>query len=310
MLWRFKTQATALFLDVKSNYSLDADKQYAIILSPALYWVKRVSLPVKHIRDAKKLAPSVFEETLPQGNYSYDAQKEAEGVFLLFAYEDKKILDLLLEKNIANNSVRSISFAQEILDDDEKYQLDNERVIVKKEGIVTILPAAWFEGLQALDMASLNMPKKSIKLEQFGHIVETKTLYMGALLLACFTLLLGVEYFVYSEQKATLEEEKTALFSKYKLKPTMMQNRAILAHYTKIDKEQEHLRMYLKYLEKIVLKLDEHIEHIRYKNHILTLTLQGVTNQESRRVLAVLVKNSIPFTKKFEKEKLFVEIKL
>ena len=84
---KFNTQLKTLFLDPHSEIE-HTDEKVNIILSPALYWVKRQTLPVKYIRDAMKLLPSIFEESVPEGHYSYSAYKDGD-TFVLFAYDDK-----------------------------------------------------------------------------------------------------------------------------------------------------------------------------------------------------------------------------
>ncbi|MEA2091565.1 MAG: hypothetical protein U9O83_04260 [Campylobacterota bacterium] len=109
----FNPKLTTLFLDPNSESSYSAIKgaKVNIILSPSLYWVKKLSLPVKYLRDAKKLLPSLFEDTLPKGNYSYTAYKSGDE-FLIFAYEDKYILETLSKEGISLSNVANVYFAQ------------------------------------------------------------------------------------------------------------------------------------------------------------------------------------------------------
>ncbi|MDQ7066925.1 MAG: hypothetical protein Q9M40_02365 [Sulfurimonas sp.] len=73
-------------------------EKVSIILSPSLYWVQKLSLRVKYVREVKKLLPSIFEDMLPAGQYSYSAYKRGDD-FFIFAYEDKAILKLLQDKS-------------------------------------------------------------------------------------------------------------------------------------------------------------------------------------------------------------------
>ena len=94
---KFNTKLKTIFLDPNSDKSVinnydndsilvtdDASKKREkvnVILSPSLYWVKKLSLPVKYVREVKKLLPSIFEDTLPKGNYNYTAYKSGEDFF-------------------------------------------------------------------------------------------------------------------------------------------------------------------------------------------------------------------------------------
>ncbi len=93
MNFGFRSKAKAFFVDVDSP-SYHLDESVNVILSPSMYWVKRVTLPVKYLREVKSLIPSLFEENLPDGKYSYSAYKDGDS-FLIFAYNDKEVLDLL-----------------------------------------------------------------------------------------------------------------------------------------------------------------------------------------------------------------------
>ena len=106
----FKSKAKAFFVDIETP-PYEGSGSVNIILSPSTYWVKRVDLPVKYLRDVRSLMPSLFEEHLPQGKYSYYTYKDGES-FLIFAYNDKEVLDLMAEKNITSANIRNVYLAQ------------------------------------------------------------------------------------------------------------------------------------------------------------------------------------------------------
>jgi hypothetical protein len=311
LFWKYNKATSNIFLD-PSLKSLDSneEKYYNIILSPSLYWVKKAQLPLKYAHEVKKLAPSLFEDILPAGNYSYVVYKEQD-YFLLFAYEDKQIISLLQEKNIALGAIKSIHFAQSMLETHEGvYGIDEERVITSQERIVLLLPREWFDDIQTLDIASLKPSKKEIKLQQFNHIISAKTLYSITAILFAFFLLLAGEYFLLKKQNNHIETQKDALFASYNLKPTMMQNKAILAKYKKIDTRQKELRQYIYLILKTPLAKGQKITNLSYNNSMIKIDFSGIDQERALPLINKLKKEKIPYKTRTNKNTFVVEIKL
>ena len=265
---RFNHNKRIVFLDPNSELSVGREKLH-IILSPSLYWVKKVQLPVKYVREVKKLLISLFEDTLPEGNYSYSAYKGGEeGEFFIFAYEDKTILDLLAKQNIPLSSISSIHFAQSELDNLQgALKINETQSIYVKDGIVTLLPCCWIEESGELNLTFLKLSKHKITLAQFGHIVDNSVLMKVGSILSLFILLSWVELFIVKQDIQKIETKSSELFTKYKLKPTMFQNKALLKKYKKIHTQQTKLRAdFAKELRK------KGIKKVAYKNKILKVT--------------------------------------
>jgi len=307
---KFRQQAQTLFLDKESPVVTQTDTKYHIVLSPTLYWVKREKLPLKYLHEVKKIAPTLFEEMLPKGDYSYALYKDGEE-FILFAYEDKKILELLAQKGISANSIVGISFAQTAFDAlDEAVRINDREVLTKKDGIVVVLPSAWFDTALPLEKIVLKPSDPIVKLEQFSHIIDKKTLYKIGLLLFIFVSVLMVEYFYYSKNLNMLVEEKAKIFQNTKLKPTLMQNRAILSHYQSAILRQEKLREYMGYLLKAKLKKDEKIVAIKYGDKKLQIVFEHVNKNALKRILSSFYKKKIKLDIKQKAKELIVEVEV
>ena len=226
MLTWFTKEASIIFLDpLSERYSIDGAVN--VVLSPSLYWVKKVSLPVK---DVKPLLPSLFEEILPEGDYSYHAYK-SNGSFFIFAYRDKEIIDILSEKGITYAQVRNVYFAQSELSNIEgALKINETQSICVKDDIVVILPCCWIEESGDLDISALTLSKQHVKLQQFSHIVNNKALYKIISILIWLILIVAGEYFITLNKTSKTLESKDELFSKNGLKSTMIQNRSIQQH--------------------------------------------------------------------------------
>ncbi len=306
---KFKEHLKTIFLDSYSEV-LEDEERVNIVLSPSLYWVKKLELPVKYLYEVKKLIPSLFEDTLPEGNYSYTAYKHGD-VFFLFAYEDKVILDLLSEKNISLSNVQNIHFAQnELQNIENSVQINESQIVCIRDELVIVLPSSWVKETTQLDFKNIQLSKNTIKLAQFGHIVDTKSIYTIGVILSIFILLLSVEWFISSKKIQHVNQTTEELFSKYKLKSTMFQNKALMKKYTGIHKRQEKLRKNIAYILAVKLSSAYSLTFLNIKNKVLTANFHIKNKVDKDKIIATLKSKGAVFKSSFKNDNLVVEIKL
>jgi len=306
---KFNTQLKTLFLDPHSEIE-HTDEKVNIILSPALYWVKRQTLPVKYIRDVMKLLPSIFEESVPEGHYSYSAYRDGDA-FVLFAYDDKYIIDTLHAKGISMNNVANVYFAQSELQDIQKsVKINESQSLYNRDGVIIIVPCCWIEESGALDLSTLHHTKHSIRLAQFGHIVDRKSFYKIGSILGAFIALLSLELFITTQKTQHITTQTEQLFSKYKLKPTMFQNRSILKKYQTIHKNQKDLRAYISSLLTLRLKKENRLTNITYKDHRVVALFSGIAQGEEHYILRQLRAKKVKFKSSFKSKNFRVEIRV
>ena len=150
MLTKFKRSANVLFLDPLSIETIvcEKGKKFDIILSPKMYWVKKMPLPLSSVREVTKLLPSIFEDSLPPGNYSYYAYK-SENEFILFAYEDKKILELILKQGISSSDIATVRFAQSEFETLEgAVSITDKESMYVKDGLVVLAPREYSSSIR------------------------------------------------------------------------------------------------------------------------------------------------------------------
>ncbi|MDF1877754.1 hypothetical protein JHD47_07985 [Sulfurimonas sp. SAG-AH-194-L11] len=312
MLTKFKRSVNAVFLDPLRSETIvcEKGKKLDIILSPRIYWVKKMTLPVSTVREVTKLLPSIFEDSLPLGHYSYYAYKH-ENEFILFAYEDKKILDLIASKGISSADIGSIHFAQTEFEDLEGgVRVTDKESMYSKDRLLVLAPTSWIKESKELDLENIRLSKHSIKLQQFGHIVDNKSLYkIGGILLA-FALILIIEIFVTNSKTDTIEQKKEALFAKYKLQPTMFQNRSTYDKYMKIYKRQTKLREIIAFLLTMPLKETQKITLLEYKNKKLFVNIKGVKKESENRLFSKLNEKNIKYKTSYNGDSIKVELSL
>jgi len=308
---RFKHTTNVLFLDAKSSdFAYEKGKKVDIILSPRMYWVKKMTLPVSSVREVKKLLPSLFEDSLPAAHYSYTAYKSGEE-FLLFAYEDKKVFELLADKDISSADIASIRFAQSEFDSLENaLSINAQESMYKDDGLLVLVPTTWVKESQVMALENLKLSKHTIKLQQFGHIVDKKSLYKIGAILVVLALILLVEIFVASSKLSGIEQAKEALFSKYKLQATMMQNRSTYTKYSKIYERETKLRAAIALFLSMPLQANQKITHLQYKSKKLFVVISGVTQASIQPLLSKLQANKLKYTTAHQGTGMKVEVSL
>jgi hypothetical protein len=245
---------------------VELEEKVNVILSPSLYWVKKLPLPIKYLRDVKKILPSIFEDVLPVGNYNYSAYKSGEE-FFVFAYEDKLILDTLMQKGVSVSNIANVYFAQsEFAELEGAVEVNETQSMCLKDEILILVPSAFVDESKPLDAESVVLSGHTISLAQFGHIVDTKSLYKIAGVFIVLIVLLAVEWFVTAQKINEIEELKSALFEKEGTKSTMFENNAILKKQKTIYEKQTKLRESVSLILSAKLAKNETLQELSLKN--------------------------------------------
>ncbi|MDB2562092.1 hypothetical protein N9X61_00660 [Sulfurimonas sp.] len=306
---KFNQKINTIFLDTSSK-DFDITQKVNVVLSPSLYWVKKVSLPLKYVREVKPLIPSLFEDILPEGNYNYFAYKKEEH-FFIFAYEDKVILDTLKNKGISITQVNNVYFMQSEIDNiSDPLKIDENQSICIKDELVILIPSIWTQRDEFLDVNTLKLSKNFVKLNQFGHIVNNKSLYTLIIIFSFLISIVAVEYFIVNNKITKTETLKEELFLKNNLKSTMMQNRSMLKEYTSLHQRQMRFREYTSYILAIALTPKQKLSLLSLKNNKLLVVFSGVTQGTERNISNVLKSKGMKYTSKFKANTWHLEVSL
>lgn len=309
MSLKFNHKINTIFLDTDSKDFFITEK-VNVILSPSLYWVKKVSLPVKYIREVKSLIPSLFEDILPEGNYNYFTYKK-EDYFFIFAYEDKVILDTLKAKGISPAQVNNVYFAQSEFEEISiPLKINKDKSIYLKDSLVILLPSVWTQAEEVLDIDTVSLSKHFIRLNQFGHIVNNKSLYTLMFILALIISIVGVEYFIVHDKIAKTKSLRDELFVKNNLKSTMIQNRSMLKEYTALHERQMLFRQYTSHILSISLNPKQRLSELTLKENKLLVAFTGVSKGSESDILKTLKSAGVKYTSSLKEDTLHVEISL
>ncbi len=305
----FRSKAKAFFVDVDSPAYL-LEEPVNVILSPSMYWVKRVTLPVKYLHEVKSLIPSLFEENLPEGKYSYSAYKD-DGSFLIFAYNDKEALDLLAEKGLTSANINNIYLAQSEFDTLEApLKINEESVLSLQNGVVVRLPALLAPDAAELDMREHTFSKQTIHLTRFNQIADKKSQLVFASILGFLIVMFTTEWLITSSKVSSIMEKQSEVFSNHNLPSTSFQNEAIHAKLNTTFERQSRIRDILNLALSIKLKPEEQMQQVTLKKNKIIIEIRTASQESGRKSLSKLQKEFKRTTARFEDGVYIMEIQL
>ncbi len=303
----FKSKAQAFFVDIDGP-SYEGSSSINVILSPSMYWVKRVELPVKYLRDVRSLIPSLFEEHLPTGKYSYYTYKDGES-FLIFAYNDKEVLDLLAEKNITSANMNNVYLAQSEFSTLEAPKKISENDILSVEnGVVVKLPALMAPDAKPLDLKDHTFSKHTIHLTRFNQIADKKSQMVFAIILLILILMFATEWLITSSKVTSIMQKQERVFSEHHLQSTFFQNEAIYAKLNNTFDRQTRIRDIMNLALTLKLRPEERFEHIALEKRKIVLVIKTPSKAQGDKSLSKLKKRFHRTTARFDNGTYVMEI--
>jgi len=278
----FQNRAQLFFLH--SRATVQNQGTFDVILSPQFYWVKKVSLPVKRAGEAKKLAESVFEGSLPEGAYSYEVIPAGEGEFILIAYDREEIAQKLERYFTGSAKVQSVRFAQyECASLDACCSIDDESSLVNLNGLLMQIPR------NCSDPKLIKPTSHKVKLGSLDvEVMDRRTFFYLAAAVLLFVSANILEYVDYQKEAAKLEEAKSELIRKYDLPPTTMQLNSIKQSLFKTFQKQKKIRQTLFSLSRIPLKEKEYISKMDIDDKTATVSFAVPNRQRAQELKRLL----------------------
>ena len=189
-------------------------------------------------------------------------------------------------------------------------KINETQSVYIKDDIVVLVPCCWIEEKGHLSLDNITLSKHKITLKQFGHIVDYKSLYGIASVMLIFILILVVEVYTTSSKAQDISDKRDAIFSKYNLKSTMFENKAILNKYNKIHKNQIKFRKYFSYILALKLKNSEKMTLFQLNKKTIAITFSGVLKNRTSYIVSALKKKGIKVSESYKNNMLHLEIEL
>jgi hypothetical protein len=225
-------------------------KVYDLVLSPQFYFLKKEQLPIKYEFQAKKIAPSILEELLPNENdYEFIVFKDLSD-WNFYAYSPKEIEEFL-EKNydIKPHQIGKIYFADQLSDILKKVplSLDEENAIVLVDNYATIVPKKMLESSGYLKFAPRFRPKRGFWFKKSKNTgAKKEKIQKSSFVLAIFLILIGILYiiegFSYKKALKSKEEKLNLIYQNHPELQSKLTRDSIKQKYLNIEQKQRKIR--------------------------------------------------------------------
>jgi len=305
----FEKSREVFFITKQSR--LRTEGKVTLVLSPEFYWIKKEELPVKRVYEAKRLAPSVFDGFLPEGNFSYIVYKEDEK-FILIAYDKEEILKTL--ENIVDdmNNIEEIYFAQtEFSDIEGCVEIDDKNAIASIEGVIVQIPRRCANPSMRIDefLEGMEFSKYKIKIGA-QEVMGKKELVLYAAVFALFTLSFLTEYAIYKTEIKKMQTKKMQILTKYNLPRTSIQLKSIKNSLLKSYNTQKRIRDTIDYLGSVELKKGEFIDMISVDTKNADFSIKLSSKQRQNAVISYIQKRYKIIEKSQNNDILTIKIKV
>lgn len=257
----------------KDNH-IKLTKRCDVILSPEFYWVLRKKLPVKTVRQARKLCNSIFDDILPDGKYIFKAVKDG-AYFLLFAYDTSFILKNLEKIGIDINMISRVYFAQNELSGDIAYSL-KDKIFVNNDGIFTVVPKDLFDGnMQNIDDIKFEKLSNIVfPIDRYNLFIDKKSLNFIIIILMIYISCITFELFIYKNDLNKIINFKQSLYAKYNLPSTSWQIASIERKINKINSDEIKLRKKIYKILTLKLKPGEYFTNLVFQKKSFKFTIK------------------------------------
>lgn len=301
-----KNSIKRVLLDKSSSVATHKEK-IDIILSPSFYWMKVEELDIKSRAQVLKIAPSIFEGTIPAAEYSYFVLKEGTR-YTIFAYEDKKILDFLNSHGIDLGRVNRFYFAQtELGHVEHPIKINDSISLVNQDGLVSAIASSYVQNAVNFEnLAPLALSKHSVPIKRYDNaFLDEKSIFALLIPLFMLVLLYSVDLKMHKSVYTQKEHQISEIYESNNLPSTSFEIESIKKKLMRIDKEQRKLREDIKYILSLPLGQGEYVNSIeKGKNDISVQIVLGTTARASV-IKSFLEKRFKTSLAKFENDKKF-----
>ncbi len=245
------------------------------------------------------MAQSIFDGTIPDGEYEYKVFKISQNKYILIAFDIKKILKQLKDLNIDIKFIDRIYTAQsEFLKDEISFKIDEEFGLVSVEGVLVKMPVKLFT--TDVDIDRILLDKKLSSNYIYSGSLQKTDLKQKDFKLLLFLLLL-INIFLVSSAIIVKKEiynvnlKKEDFVDKNSLPATVLQIKSMEEELKAIDNIQSAIRKGIDYLAQFKLLKDEYFVMLRYDGKKLLYKIKFKERKRQRKFKSYLskYKNSI-----------------
>ena len=251
-----------------------------LVLSPEFYWAKKMTLNLRYTYEASKMAASVFDGILPAGTFKFKTFKLDKNEFLFIAYDTQSIIKELESMGVDMDLVEKIYTAQsEFMDKDVALKINNTYAIISSGGVITYVPLKFLNPSIQMSVDDVLGEKKLstnyIYSKNFQNInINSKKSNLILWLLAILISTLFLNVLETQKERNFLSEQKNSLVKKYNLPKTTFQIKSLQGELSRIDLEQNKLKVAITYLGKFELSKKEFFSSLSYSKENLKFSVK------------------------------------
>ena len=228
-----------------------------IMLTPQFYTLKKESLPLKYLYQAKKIAPSLFDGLIENPEkYNYFVYRE-EKKWVFIAYDLEAINSFLLHKGISPGQLGKIFFAQQVFSSfSSPVLLGEEEALISLDNTVVVIPQiALKENNDTLTFDDSFTPKTGVTPQEVhGSILNKKQTIGLAVFFTLFSSIYFVEGWRYTHDSQEIQEEMQMLLEKHPSLQSEYTRESIATKYRMIDQNERRKREVVKTLAGMIFK--------------------------------------------------------
>jgi hypothetical protein len=240
-----------------------------IILSPEFYWIKKIDIPVKSLKDAKKIAKNSFK--LNEKEYFFEALK-INGEFFAVAIPKNIQID------IPQKFIRSIRIAQSEFYNFECIQIDENHFMKKIDGLLFCFPTGE-ENCIPLSEAINKITLSKYKFNLINRFEIDKFSLTAIVLIFLFInaafILQGISY---KKQSAEIYKRTVKILNENSLPQTTFQLDSIIENLKNKIKKQNEIRKKLKIISKTPLNKGEFFKKLSLNGNSFNLEIKTNKN--------------------------------
>ncbi len=268
---------------------ITSDSKVDLILSPEFYWVRVFAIPVKSKHDALDVVPTLFEDILPFGEFSYHVVKQEEDKYLCFAYENEIILEYIKKSNLNLSQISNIYFAQTEFKDVGRFSSNEDTFIYTQDAILIKVPSLLVEDTvninEVLDTHKLTANK--IKIKFYSSLINSKYIYTFVFIFAVLITLNTFKYLLYDKNISMLELKSAQVKKSYNLPLSMLETNSVVSKMKRKVIKGSKLRNSLDYVFDFNKRSSKgKLSRVSYSGNTMKLVFEDINYNQVKSYLA------------------------
>jgi len=253
------------------DFNQEINEPVNVILSPEFYWIKKVNLNIKSLKDLKKIAKNEFK--LDENQYIFDSFKINEIPFII-AFEKN------LNINIPKKYIHSIKIAQIEFFNYECITINKNKNLEKIDDLIFLLP-------KTKDCKKIDEVLKEIKLsnKSFNIInnvnIDKTAVFFGILIFLIINISLIIQTLTIKKETNALIKQREKYLKSKSLPTTNIQLKSILNNLKSEYKNQIKLKRSLEIITKTPLKKDEYFKRLQFDGNNFIIEIKTNRNFDS-----------------------------